>query len=75
VPGGQRLGTGTDPGANPPGLGFRRIGQHERTWIELTDHDGPLLRVNLDNVTHIEARTIEGRVTRLFTSQTARRSR
>jgi hypothetical protein len=30
-------------------------------WIDLTDHDGPQLRVNLDNVTHIEARTIEGR--------------
>jgi uncharacterized protein YlzI (FlbEa/FlbD family) len=31
-------------------------------WIDLTDHDsGSQLRVNLDNVTYIEARTIEGR--------------
>jgi uncharacterized protein YlzI (FlbEa/FlbD family) len=30
-------------------------------WIDLTDLDGPQLRVNFDNVTHIEVRTIEGR--------------
>jgi hypothetical protein len=30
-------------------------------WIDLTDNDGPQLRINLDNVTHIEARTTEGR--------------
>jgi hypothetical protein len=40
----------------PPG----RVGQHERMWIDLTNHDGPQLRVNLDNVTHVEARAIEG---------------
>ena len=34
-------------------------------WIDLTDRDGPQLRINLDNVTHIEAKggtgTIDGR--------------
>jgi hypothetical protein len=30
-------------------------------WIDLTEHDGPQLRVNLDNVTHIEARSIQGK--------------
>jgi hypothetical protein len=30
-------------------------------WIELTDHDSSQLRINLDNVTHLEARTIEGK--------------
>src|ERR1700677_239924 len=46
---------------DPSGSGARRIGQHERMWIELTDHDGSQLRINLDNVTHLEARTIEGK--------------
>jgi hypothetical protein len=42
---------------DPSGSGARRIGQ----WIELTADDGSQLRINLDNVTHLEARTIEGK--------------
>jgi hypothetical protein len=30
-------------------------------WIELTDRDGSQLRINLDNVTHLEARAVEGK--------------